>query len=154
MSTKCTVMYYDNFHLYHECFDNQNVYLQIDNGQFEASQDSVTLTIPLEIWESIRRCKCADLSLAGKTDEELTQQVTLEVEDRVIKYQEAHDKLKPLIALGGSMVYGDVKSSKEEQIENGVTYYQKERDKHNAMKDKLQKILEKNKRVKSDDCFY
>lgn len=36
MSTRCTIGHNDAFHLYEECFDTGNVYLQLDSG-FEAS---------------------------------------------------------------------------------------------------------------------
>ena len=43
MSTRCTIAYDDNFHLYQECFENDNVYLRLDDGDWAASLDTSTI---------------------------------------------------------------------------------------------------------------
>lgn len=40
MSTRCTVAHDDDFHLYQECFEQDNVYLQLDGGDWSASLDT------------------------------------------------------------------------------------------------------------------
>jgi hypothetical protein len=37
MSTRCTIGYDDNFHLYQECFEQDNVYLKLEKGSWSAS---------------------------------------------------------------------------------------------------------------------
>jgi len=37
MSTRCTVSHDKDFHLYQECFENDNVYLTLDEGDWDAS---------------------------------------------------------------------------------------------------------------------
>jgi len=37
MSTRCTIAYDDSFHLYQECFEQDNVYLRLDSGSWSAS---------------------------------------------------------------------------------------------------------------------
>ena len=37
MSTRCTISYDDTFHLYEECFDNHNVYLELSGPGWDAS---------------------------------------------------------------------------------------------------------------------
>lgn len=37
MSTRCTIAYSDDFHLYEECFEKDNVYLRLDSGDWAAS---------------------------------------------------------------------------------------------------------------------
>jgi hypothetical protein len=44
MSTRCTIAYDQNdFHLYQECFENDNVYLQLDGGGWAASLDTANV---------------------------------------------------------------------------------------------------------------
>ena len=67
MSTRCTIGYNDDFHLYEECFDTKHVYLQIDRG-FEAelavgstdwrdnspaSRTTLNLKLDVKIWRAI-----------------------------------------------------------------------------------------------------
>jgi hypothetical protein len=41
MSTRCTIAHdHENFHLYQECFENDNVYLQLDGDGWAASLDT------------------------------------------------------------------------------------------------------------------
>lgn len=49
MSTKITVAYGDNFHLYRESFDEDYIYLEMEGVQFEASYNQVTMPIPIHI---------------------------------------------------------------------------------------------------------
>lgn len=43
MSTRCTIAYSDNFHLYEECFDKDNVYLCLDSGDWSASLETAAI---------------------------------------------------------------------------------------------------------------
>ena len=43
MSTRCTLTYDDDFHLYQECFENDNVYLRLDSGDWSASLETATI---------------------------------------------------------------------------------------------------------------
>jgi len=36
MSTRCTISHSDDFHLYQECFEQDNVYLNLDSGDWSA----------------------------------------------------------------------------------------------------------------------
>lgn len=60
MSTKATLAYDDDFHLYRECFESDNVYLRLDPGALSAFQTSgvnrntsVTVGIPIKVWRQI-----------------------------------------------------------------------------------------------------
>ena len=68
MSTKCTIdhgpdNYYKkktpdgvDYHFYHECMDDDNVYLQLRNPVFfELDKDYVTLSIPGKLWNHLVR---------------------------------------------------------------------------------------------------
>ena len=43
MSTRCTIAYSDDFHLYQECFEQDNVYLRLDGGEWAASLDTAVV---------------------------------------------------------------------------------------------------------------
>jgi hypothetical protein len=104
MSTKVTVAYGKNFHLYKEVFDEDFIYLEIEGIQFEASYNRVMMPIPIHIWEVIRQYEGTDLSWASKTEEEIVRYVEQEVDEWIQKYQQAeNEKSKRLIALLGSM---------------------------------------------------
>lgn len=57
MSTRCTIGYNDDFHLYEECFDTKYVYLRLDKG-FEAE-----LAIGSTDWRDNEPANRASLSL-------------------------------------------------------------------------------------------
>ncbi|NJM74895.1 MAG: hypothetical protein HC852_02890 [Acaryochloridaceae cyanobacterium RU_4_10] len=58
MSTKSSIAYGDNFHLYQEIFDTGAVYLELTDADFEvqssSGQNRIQVRIPAEIWEIIR----------------------------------------------------------------------------------------------------
>jgi hypothetical protein len=68
MSTKATIAYDCNFHLYHEAFDEDYVYLGLEGAKFEASYNRVMVPIPVHVWEVIRPYPGIDLKYADKTD--------------------------------------------------------------------------------------
>lgn len=43
MSTRCTIAHSDEFHLYEECFDRDNIYLRLDEGDWAASLETATI---------------------------------------------------------------------------------------------------------------
>jgi len=43
MSTKCTISYSDDYHLYEEIGDRHNVYLRLDSGDWAAALDTATV---------------------------------------------------------------------------------------------------------------
>jgi hypothetical protein len=57
MSTKSSMADGKNFHLYQDIFDADNVFLELNSVQFEATPQTVTVAIPREIWEKIRQHK-------------------------------------------------------------------------------------------------
>ena len=142
MSTKCTLSYGPNFHLYSECFDDQNIYLEIEKTEFEANQDSIMITIQLEIWENIRTHTNARFDLITKTDEEIKTEVEAEVKHRIANYKEAEEKQQntAFIELIGFLVCGSAKESYEEQVKRGIEYHIKERDKQIELLTKITAI--------------
>ena len=129
MSTKVTVAYGKNFHLYKEILDENFIYLEIEGVQFEASYNRVMMPIPVHIWEVIRQYEGTDLSWASKTDEEIVRYVEQEVDKQIQKYKQAeNEKSKRLIALLGSIPYGNADTPRQQQIEKGIAYFKSLRE--------------------------
>jgi len=53
MSTKCTISHDSQYHLYQEIFDVSNVHLEIYDVNFEATNKSVNLEIPIKAWRAM-----------------------------------------------------------------------------------------------------
>jgi hypothetical protein len=145
MSTKVTVAYGKNFHLYKEVFDEDFIYLEIEGIQFEASYNRVMMPIPVHIWEVIRQYEGTDLSWASKTEEEIVRYVEQEVDERIQKYQQAeNEKSKRLIALLGSMPYGVANLPRQQQIEQGIAYFNSLREHQLQIKQAIQELKQTN----------
>jgi hypothetical protein len=146
MSTKVTVAYGENFHLYQEVFDEDFIYLELEEVQFEASYNRVMMPIPIHIWEVIRKYKGIDLSWASRTDEEILRYVEEEVDKRIQKYQQAeNEKNQRLIALLGSMPYGSADTSRQQQIEKGIDYFKSLREHQQEIKQAIEDLEKTNK---------
>jgi len=54
MSTKVTVNHGPDHHLYFEIFETEKIYLTLNKADFVARPGSVTVAVPIEIWEQVR----------------------------------------------------------------------------------------------------
>lgn len=148
MSTKCTIAYGENFHLYREVFDSDHVYFELDTTHFEAGYGRVMIPIPLHIWETIRRLGGAELDLVDLSDEELLARVQKEVEERMAEYQRVareRPERAGLVAILGSLVYGTADEPRDQQIRHGMEYFRRERKRQNELRARiisLQKAVE------------
>ncbi|MFA6289267.1 MAG: hypothetical protein WC661_17935 [Opitutaceae bacterium] len=95
MSTKSTITYGKDFHLYTDYEDGlTGVWLQLDQpGDFIAAgysgkTTSVTLRIPLAVWEHLRQHSPADYSLADLTDAQILAKAELEADEDRARYKE------------------------------------------------------------------
>jgi len=89
MSTKITLSYDKNYHLYQEIFDVSNVYFQLDKCEFEASKDSVMIQIPIDIWRKM----IEDWALRGWPKEDDHKEVKFSTEwfeslEKLVKMKE------------------------------------------------------------------
>jgi len=53
MSTKATISYGQNYHLYQEIFDVSHVYLRVEGHEFEAARDGAMIQIPIGVWRTM-----------------------------------------------------------------------------------------------------
>lgn len=140
MSTKCTLAFGDSihqgsdaettqtaktlydFHFYREIFDERNVYLEMQGVDFTATQGSVTVAIPLAIWETIRGLGGVELPLAEKTDADL--QVMAEAD--VAEFQAQGE------------------ANRAEQVDEALSELRRERDMQREIAAAIQALRERN----------
>jgi|SRR5581483_1003167 len=146
MSTKSTIAHGPNFHFYHEVLDEDYVYLELEGVQFEAGYNRVMVPIPVHIWEVIRHYPSVDLSFAEKTDEDLQRYVEQEVEERIKRYQEAHENAKGLVRMFGSLAYGSADEPQERQIAEGLAHFTKVREHQRQIKAAIVELEKQNRR--------
>ena len=128
MSTKCSIAHGPDFHLYSESFDEEHVFLCLDNVEFEATRDGMTVKIPLHIWEFLRSFPGADLSYASKTDADIKREAIAAVDYRLAAICAAKPPLaQSLIALGDNLLMGAIDLPRDKQIANYVEYHQHQR---------------------------
>ena len=121
MSTKCTMYYDNNIHIYQECFDEKTIHL-------EKNVDKIELTIEISLKEIMGVLRCMDYDKLKKqasiTDEKIINYVNKAVEERI--KSDNH-----FSAMAGCLIYGLADVPKEKQIENGLKYFF---DKRNYLK--------------------
>lgn len=124
MSTKITLLHSRepaDFHLYRECGDEENLYLEIPAGPH-----TIHLTIPMGVAfaaahkisvlaDSVRRC-------SDSTDSQILDSAAGEVEARIFH------RGNPLAEMMGILVYGNVDDPPEVQIARGVQSMTDERE--------------------------
>lgn len=123
MSTKMSLYYSDSMHLYYECMDEDSVYIQV-------RRDRLDLTMELPIRDFARfACSFDLLSLERQcelSDDQIKDYCKHQVDDRIGS--------QGVKALCGSLVYGSVSLSREQQELNGFNFFVSRRN-------KLKKIL-------------
>jgi hypothetical protein len=152
MSTKSSLAHGENFHFYQECFDDQHVYLELENTEFEVFQTQrpnskefggrVMVRIPLlaptaapsgpgalEIWITIQQVKPPHMDLASKSDQELLEMVQKDFEARITRNQTAIAEGKRTLGiLMGSLAYGPADDARDLQIKNGIAHFTEQRN--------------------------
>jgi len=146
MSTKCSIAYGENFHLYNECFDDDGVYLELrGKPQFEASADSVMMRIPANIWEAIRTFPGVSLEWADKSDAEIRAIVEKDVDERIAEWRKAKSKRqKAWVSFAGGMVYGAADTSRDTQIRRGLKEMLRRRDLQRRIKQQAERLIREN----------
>lgn len=147
MSTKSTIMYFEDAHLYHEAFEDDAVYLELENVQFKASNNRVQLRIPVSAWESLRKGQSFNPYYIDKTDEVLLEEAINEIDKRLLDYHEAlkegNEKKAHIVAFIGTLTYGSIDLPREEQISNTFQARLKRREEERVISEQIKKNLEK-----------
>ncbi len=140
MSTKSTIACGSTFHFYREVLDDNYVYLELEQVEFEASYNRVMVPVPVHIWEVIRQYPGIDLSWAEKSDQDILDYVNEYVDDRISQYEEAGENAKGLVSLIGSLGFGAADAPRAEQVEQGVAYFQKLRTHQQQVKAAIEEL--------------
>jgi len=147
MSVKITLAHGANFHFYNEVCDDDFVYLELIDVEFEATPRRVKVPIPIAVWETVRQTGGAIFNLAEADDEEIASRVEKEVNERIANFLEAQKtgKNSSFIRQAGWFVYGTADASREVQIAEGIEFYQTERQRQREIKSRMQehKTLER-----------
>lgn len=133
MGTKKTLLSGESYKIYHQCFDDKNIYLDLSEIEVEKSENNGhTLVIPIWLWEKIRRVPAlVDLSLAKMTDQEIENKIVCEVNSRIRElslFGYDNDIMAKFIRISDHIKFGSVSADKEEQIRKGISYYMQERE--------------------------
>jgi hypothetical protein len=140
MSTKCTIAHGENFHFYHEVLDDDHVYLELRTTHFEADYGRVLISLPIHIWETIRHLGGAQLDLVEKEDEDLLAMVKAEVEERITRHDaiaRQHPDRAAFAKILGSLPYGLADTPRAEQIQKGIEYFRRERQRQREVRDRI-----------------
>jgi hypothetical protein len=107
MSTRCTISYDTNdYHLYEECFDSDNVYLSLDGGDWAASlasanvdwrkdepQDRPSLSIRMDVklWRKIVEGWLASDWAAHPERDHVKREIDLDFINSLLPKAKGHD---------------------------------------------------------------
>jgi hypothetical protein len=135
VSTRTTLWHNEDFHLYQEGFDEENVYLEIRSRYFE----SLIFKLPLMAWKEMRQHTIQPMErYLDFSDEELRAEAEREVDEH--RRELAGQPDSPFKGFLGSFTFGPKDSSREEMIEHFLNRYWPEsrreaRDVQRAMND-------------------
>lgn len=140
MTIKATLAYGRNFHFYHEALDNNHVYLELEDVNFDPGYRRVMVAIPIDVWEVIRGLGAAKLDLVNASDEELMSIVEEKVAMRIAEY-EAAKRTSPeeaeRIRFNDSLLFGAMDDTREQQIVRGVEVYKTERGRQREVSSRM-----------------
>jgi hypothetical protein len=130
MPVKVTLAYGKNFHFFHEALDANQVYLELEDAVFEIGYRRIMISIPIDIWETIRNLGAASLDLINASDEDLARIVDKAITDRITEYERVR-KLEPdkgeLLRFNNYVIFGTADEAREQQFMKGLEYYRMER---------------------------
>lgn len=116
MSTKISLCYDENTHIYQECADEDHVFIKVN----DRSEVKVALGIDHVI--ALGRCASYEklAAMAAITDEKIEGHARATVAARL--------KASGFEAMFGMLIYGSNEDPPEQQVERAVSYYKKRRD--------------------------
>lgn len=132
MSTKCSIYYDSKTHIYQECFDENNIYIDID-------ADNVSTHIKLGLREILTILKCLNYEKLKKQAFITNEQIEKYCKSCIESRQQEKNNISMMF---GDMIFGHPDLPIQEQIANGIKFYTKKRD-------SLQKVVEL---VESSSC--
>lgn len=125
----------DEFYFYKESGNQDQICLKLFGDiDFEASSKSVMVKIPAAVWETIRQTAAVKFDLVDKTEAELRAIVETEVRENLAHRKSGQceksgqgNSGNNRFTLNKSLAYKTSNEPLEQQIENGLNYYRKQR---------------------------
>ena len=130
--TKINLSSGEGYKVYKQCFDADNIYLQLEEVEVLKNDTNHVVIIPVWMWENIRKVSLPiDVDLVVMTEEEIQKKASEEVDIRIreLSLFGGEDNMAKLIKMENYAIFGDVRESKENQIKKAISYYLKQRDK-------------------------
>ena len=128
MSTKSTLYYSEELHLYNEYFKEKLIFLKL-------KKPNLNIEIEFSIEDFAKIAKTIDFKSLEKqsnlTDEQIVKYCARKVKERICEDN--------FLALLGYSIFGDNRLTEEEQIQNGFNYFVKERDKLKKLFEEINK---------------
>ena len=146
MSTRSSIHYgkykNTNFHLFEDFQDEDMVFLELDGDvDFSSSTGSVTVGIPIPVWETIRTGRHSILNnwVVGKTDAEIKQHAIDFVKERM----EQHAKGNKFYGILGMLTFGSIEDPPIVQVENGIKSMMMQRNEIAKILEEIQSLQKK-----------
>jgi len=133
---KTTLAYGKNFHFYQEGFNNNFVYLELEDAPYDAGYRRVMVAIPIDVWEVIRSLGCVRLDLINASDEELLESVQRKVIRRISEYERVFStdsEKAALLRFEDALIFGPADDNHEKQVEKGMQHYRMERERQRGI---------------------
>lgn len=129
---KQTITQGNGFHIYKEDLNPNFIYLELKDKSvqfYEATPNQLTIRIPAEIWEYLRKFPALDLSLTRKSEKEILKEIKKTVQER--------SKSQTQI---GFFIYGHYTDPQPTQIQNALTYFKELKKQQTELLKKLNSI--------------
>jgi hypothetical protein len=131
MAIKTSLAYGKNFHFYQEAYNNNYVYLELEDAPYDAGYRRVMIAIPIDVWETIRGLGGANLDLVNATDEELIRLIEKSVAERIAQYEAARvsdPEAAERQRFHDSLIFGAADEPRDRQLTRGIEYFKTERE--------------------------
>ena len=121
MSTRSTLWYSDDLHLYTDGFDRENVYLEVDVGS--PYLENLIVKIPLVAWKEMRKHTIQPSErYLDLTDDELHEEAERAVDEHRAWLDERKDA-GSFLRSAGLLLFGSPESTRDEMIGRFVHHY-------------------------------
>lgn len=123
MSTKSPIVRGAKFELYTDWHEQENVMLKLEGVQFNSDKNSVTVHIPIALWEFLRRIPVESTEAASLTDAQLLAKAQERVDKKIADWKARRREHRNLPAKRRGFlrsIFGEPDRPREEQLREAV----------------------------------
>lgn len=138
------MVYGPGVHLYQDAMEGDredDVFLELSDVEFSASNRGITVRIPAGVWEAIRKARAIEFTLVGVSDEALQTKVEGEVEKRLQMAATGNERDLLRAELDYFRTYGPLDLPAKEQVARGLASLQADRADQTAVHDRMTSLL-------------